>query len=129
MSKKKKFILNQNNYRNAHHRVLSTAKKNYTDYVRALGLKCDIGKTITNPIHCHYKYFPKTNRKYDSMNVISIHDKFLMDALIGCGVIVDDNYRHVLWPTFEPCAPDRDNPRMEVVLYEHTPFKIPGWIK
>jgi hypothetical protein len=30
-SKKKKFILNLNNYRNAHYRVLSTAKKIYSE--------------------------------------------------------------------------------------------------
>ena len=30
-SKKKKFILNLNNYRNAHYRVLSIAKKTYSD--------------------------------------------------------------------------------------------------
>ena len=84
--------------------------------VRGLGLKYELDRTITNPIHCHYRYFPKTNRKYDSMNVVSIHDKFLMDALISCGVILDDNHRHVLWPTFEPCAPDKENPRMEVTV-------------
>lgn len=110
VSKKKYFILNINNYRNAHHRVLSSAKRTFTDYILDLSLdfvpfdKCKL----------HYRYYPASNRKYDSMNVVSVIDKFVCDALIKKGVIRDDNYKIVEFPTFTPMPPDRDNPRMEV---------------
>lgn len=52
------------------------------------------------------------------MNVISVVDKFLMDALQKKGVIKDDHYKIVEWPSFEFGGVDRENPRIDVFI-EH----------
>lgn len=112
ISKNKYFILNLNNYRNAHYRVLTSAKRTFTDYI----LDLDVPFTPFTKCRLHYKYYPASNRSYDSMNVVSIVDKFVCDALIKKGVIRDDNYKIVEFPTFTPMPVDRDNPRMEIEI-------------
>ena len=115
ISKKKNFILNQNNYRNAHFRVLSKAKENYKNHIFSLRLE---KKQYQNSIRCHYIYYSKSNRTYDSMNLASIIDKFLMDALIEYGLLKDDNYKLVLFPTFIHGGIDNNYPRCEVYIEE-----------
>lgn len=112
VSKNKDFILNINNYRNAHHRVLSTAKRNFTDIV----LNLDLPRVNYTRIKVHYYIYPHSKRLYDGNNVVSIIDKFLMDGLIKRGIIRDDNIRYVECPTWTPMPPDRNNPRCEVVI-------------
>lgn len=112
VSKNKHFILNMNQYRNAHHRVLSSAKRAFTDYI--LGL--DIKFTPFDKCRLHYEYYPASNRSYDSMNVVSVVDKFVCDALIKKGVIRDDNYKIVEFPRFYPREVDRENPRIDIFI-------------
>ena len=114
VSKNKHFILNLNNYRNAHHRVLSTAKRNFTDIVLGLTLP----RRRFQRIRAHYRIYPGSNRLYDGGNVVSVVDKFLMDALIKRGIIPDDNIKHVLCPVWEAMPPDRENPRIEVYIQD-----------
>jgi len=114
VSKNKHFILNMNNYRNTHHRVLSCAKRNFTDYV----LNLDLPKKKFDRLQVTYHIYPATNRRYDIMNVISVVDKFLMDALIKRGIIDDDSTKYVVMPKAVPCQVDRENPRIDVELAE-----------
>ena len=118
ISKKKHFILNLNNYRNAHHRELSTAKNNFQDIVYGMCLKKKLGFTFRKPVRVTYTYYPASQRKYDLMNVASVIDKFLMDGLIKSGVLHDDNYLYVLWPNFIHGTVDKENPRCEVRIEE-----------
>lgn len=129
VSKKKDFILNLNNYRNAHHRVLSNAKNNFEDIIQGLRLKNELRGTYENPVRITYIYYPASNRKYDSMNVASIIDKFLMDSLVKCGVLRDDTYKDVLWPIFIHGGVDRENPRCDVEIDEIINHKQPSWWK
>ena len=49
------------------------------------------------PIILHYTFAePKNGQKRDRMNVFSLADKFIEDALQECGVIKDDDPEHVL---------------------------------
>ena len=128
VSKNKDFILNLNNYRNAHHRVLSNAKNNFEDIIRAMKLKNEVGM-FEHPVRVTYVYYAASNRKYDSMNVASIIDKFTMDGLVKSGVLRDDSYKEVLWPIFIHGGVDRDNPRCEVHVEEIKDVKPPSWWK
>lgn len=115
VSKNKDFIINLNNYRNAHYRQLNDAKKNF----KAIVLDAKIPR-LNYPfekIQVEYFYFPASNRKYDSMNVVSIVDKFFMDALVCKGVIKDDNYKIVKFPLFHSMPPDKENPRMVAIVH------------
>lgn len=123
-SKNKYFILNQNNYRNAHHRVLSSTKRGFTDVVKGLDLQNHLIHPYDSPIRVHYTYYPASNRIYDKMNVCAIIDKYLMDALQKVGVITDDNYKLVDMPTMSHGGVDRENPRMEVEIIQLKEYPV-----
>ena len=74
------------------------------------------GFPFTKPVTFTYRYYPKTKRSYDRMNVLSIVDKFACDALIKAGILIDDDYRRVLTPKFLHCHVDKDNPRIEITV-------------
>ena len=91
-SKKKKFILNLNNYRNAHYRVLSTAKKIYSeDLVEKIQ---DLPK-FSEPVRLTYTYYARSNRRLDISNPCSVIDKFACDDLVKAGIIQDDDFKQV----------------------------------
>ena len=83
-SEKKKFILNLNNYRNAHYRILSIAKKVYTENL-VERIK-DFAK-FDDPVSLEYIYYAKSNRRLDVSNPCSIIDKFTCDALVKAEII------------------------------------------
>jgi hypothetical protein len=109
VSKKRKFILNLNNYRGCHYQILSKAKKNYL----AIMTNQIIALPKMDRIKIHYTLYPATKRKTDLDNVISIHKKFLQDALVDLGRIPDDNYKIIVYS--DECLGwvDRDNGRVE----------------
>ena len=115
VSKKKNFILNLNKYRNSHYMELSKAKAFFHDYIKNCNIEHD---AFENPVRFHYVYYPKTKRMFDRMNVASIIDKFLCDALIDIKIIKDDTYDLVLFPTFEFGGVDKEYPRCEVYIEE-----------
>ena len=115
-SKTKFFTLNLNQYRNAHHRILSNSKSNFDDYIKSLHLKEKCPTVIDGKVKVTYKCFRATKHKYDLMNVASIIDKFTMDALVKEGILHDDNYLYVAWPKFIHGGVDKENPRCDVVI-------------
>ena len=112
ISRDEKFILNLNNYRNAHFQVLNKAKKLYTEQVfLALGKHrfyggCQITYTLYQP----------TNRRVDISNPLSIIDKFACDALVGFGVLPDDSNKYVQSVRFQWGGVDKNNPRVEMEI-------------
>jgi len=119
VSKNKKFILNLNNYRNAHHRTLGNAKNNFSEIVEGLRLYNKHRGAMQTPARFHYGYFPASKRSYDRDNIRSIIDKFLGDALINCGMLADDNYKLLGNSLLYACPVDRQNPRFEVIVEEN----------
>ena len=115
-SKNKWFVLNMNEYRNAHHRTLANAKKDYHHLVPIDLIRQQTHNTlIINPIRVHYRYYPNSARLYDRMNIASVLDKFLMDVLVKEEIIKDDNYKLVLFPTFEHGGIEKEA-RMDVSI-------------
>lgn len=116
--KVQKFILNLNNYRNAHHRILHQAKVLYEELV--IGMLPADAKDILygKKIAVRFRYFPSTQRLVDVSNPIAILEKFATDALVKAGVIEDDNYTVLLksdgW-TYG--GVDKENPRCEMTIY------------
>ena len=114
ISPKKKFILNLNNYRNAHFRVLAKAKKIYTENL--------LWELKTAPkfemVSLRYRYYHHNKGKIDISNPCSIIDKFACDALVKAGVLPEDNYNHVVRVVYEWGGVDKENPRCELSIIE-----------
>lgn len=114
VSKKNKFILNLNNYRNTHFYSLNTAKREYKALISHL-LK---GQSFKMPIQITYCYYPKTKRKTDLGNVLSVHQKFFEDALTELKCIPDDDYTQIIQSTFTFGTVDPENPRVDIFITE-----------
>ena len=113
ISKKKKFIMNLNNYRNAHYQALNNAKIAY---------KAALADQIANMrrmvmVRIHYTLYPKTRRLTDIGNVISIHKKFFEDAMVEFGKLEDDNYKFITSSSESFGEVDKSNPRVEIEVF------------
>ncbi len=109
VSKKKKFILNINNYRSAHYQVLSKAKREYLKAVKSQILRLPGWERVK----VKFTVFPKDQRRMDISNVTSIHSKFLLDAVVTLGKLSDDDFRHHVGSSDEYGQVDKINPRVE----------------
>lgn len=115
-SKVKYFILNLNQYRNTHYRVLNTCKINYKDHIKS--------QIVTSPkfkkVVCMYKVYAATKRSFDLGNVCSVHEKFFEDAFVELGKLEDDNIDFIPLVIYMGCGIDKENPRVEVEVMELT---------
>lgn len=114
VSGNKKFILNLNNYRNAHFQVLNKAKKLYVDEV----MVATKGKRPSFNGGCHivYTLYQPTNRRVDISNPLSVIDKFACDALVHLGILPDDANKYIQSMTFVWGGVDKLNPRCEMAI-------------
>lgn len=111
-TKNKKFILNLNNYRNAHYRILSNAKKIYADNL----IDRISYPKYKEPVVLTYTYYAKSKRRLDISNPCSIIDKFTCDALVKAGVLEDDSSKQIKQVVYKYGGVDKDNPRCELIL-------------
>jgi hypothetical protein len=111
-TKNKKFILNLNNYRNAHYRTLASAKKIYADNLvdRISHPKYE------EPVVLIYTYYAKSKRRLDVSNPCSIIDKFTCDALVKAEVLEDDSSKQIKQVIYKYGGIDKENPRCELVI-------------
>lgn len=112
ISAKKKFILNLNNYRNAHFQVLAKAKKNYS----AIVSEKVKGLVLPECISIEYTYYHGRRGRVDVANPCSIIDKFFSDALVENGCIADDDMEHVKEVTYRWGGYDKENPRVDILI-------------
>jgi Holliday junction resolvase RusA-like endonuclease len=113
-SKNKKFILNLNNYRNAHYRVLANAKKIYSE-----NLVDRISYPMyEKPVRLVYTYYAKTKRRLDVSNPCSIIDKFTCDALVKAKVLEDDSFEQIKEVIYKFGGIDKDRPRCVLEIEE-----------
>lgn len=112
---KRKFILNLNNYRNTHYRVLNNAKVTYK-----MLMKKQIEKLprLQPPIQITYTVFKGDKRNCDIGNICSVHQKFFEDALVELGKLPDDNHNMIKRSIFEWGGIDRLNPCVQVMIEE-----------
>ena len=114
-SKKKKVLVSLNWYRNAHYGIKDKVKKEYHEivYNQLRGLKQPFQKRIG----VKYKLFYKRG-DCDLMNVVSVLDKFLLDALVQAGIIKDDNVNKYISCHAEVGGKDSENPRLVCIIEE-----------
>lgn len=114
-----KFILNLNNYRNTHGRLLGAAKVAYKELI--WGIIPDV--KFTKPVSLTYTYYAKTKRKIDLANPCVVIDKFACDVLVEKGVLIDDNNEYVPLITYIWGGVDNKNPRCELEIKEYEIYK------
>jgi len=89
ITKKKKFYLNLNQYRNAHYHTLNKAKGLFSGHVKPL-----IGHLPSlQRVGILYTLYVPDERDRDVGNVCSIVDKFFCDCLVENNILIDDNFR------------------------------------
>ena len=125
-SEKKKFILNLNNYRNAHYRVLSISKQKYTDKLlkKIKGLP-----KFNDPVSLEYIYYAKSNRRLDVSNPCSIIDKFTCDALVKAEIIEDDSFKQIKKVVYKFGGVEKDNPRCVLTIKNESKFQMAEWLE
>jgi Holliday junction resolvase RusA-like endonuclease len=114
VSSKKYFIINLNNYRNAHYFTLNKAKQEFSSL---MGDQIILIPPL-NKIKIEYIVYPQSARKLDINNIVSIVDKFLCDALVNFNVIKDDNYNVVVGISAKFGNIDKKYPRVEAKIHE-----------
>jgi len=109
--------LNLNVYRNAHHRELDAAKKEFTK--RVLPLVEDLPK-LERVLIAYILYTP-TKRSCDVANICTIVDKFFCDTLVKAGKIADDNRKILPIIAFRDGGVDNTNPRVDALIHSIGP--------
>ena len=112
--KDNKVLVGMNWYRNAHFRSSNQVKQYYHWLIHS---KIKPDQKIKGKYMLTYLLYP-SNSSCDLMNVVSVIDKFLNDALQDCEVIVNDNikfYKHMIATVKEV---DKLNPRIEIIIEE-----------
>jgi hypothetical protein len=115
---KKVFALNLNGYRNAHFQTLNNAKKNfkvllYNTYPEILLIRAQ-------SVIVQYKITPHNKRLFDTQNIISVVDKFFLDALVEAGTIPDDNYKIVTYHA--PIVAPIDSSLSDIIITAYCEF-------
>lgn len=114
-TKKKKarvILVGFNWYRNAHHFDKNKIKKHYE---RLISLKLRGMEYIDGPYITKYVYYYK-NKSSDGGNVVSVMEKFFLDAMQAAKVVKEDNVLHHSSDGFR-CVEDKNNPRIEIQVY------------
>ena len=117
-SKNKKFIPNLNNYRNAHYRILSSAKRIYSENLVAELNEWSLKPKFKNPVTLEYVYYAKSNRRVDVSNPCSIIDKFTCDALVKAEILEDDSSKQIKEIYYVYGGVDKEFPRCRLTIKE-----------
>ena len=114
VTKTKWFSLNLNSYRNTHYQELNKSKVAYKlliqEKVDALPKFGRIKLTLT--------LFPKTHRKCDLDNVLSIVTKYTQDVLVTSDKLWDDDYTCIPSLDFRFGEVNPTNPRVVIQIEE-----------
>lgn len=111
-TKKKIQLIGLNWYRNTHFQTETQVKKYYHQLIFSSLNKND---KINGKIKVHYRLYYK-NSKSDLMNVVSVIDKYLLDALQEAKIIENDNVLNYCECHIEVAGQDKNNPRLMVIL-------------
>lgn len=109
-----KFRLNLNPYRNAHYRTLSKLKHEFAQEVEDL----EPGPILFDPPYVMlYEIWAPNAGDRDIDNIGTIIAKFTHDALVGLGILPEDNVSIIPEITFRYAGIDRGNPRARLTIF------------
>jgi len=107
----KVWLVGDNAFRNWHYFLKNEVKQHYH--------KC-VGRQVNSTVLTgQYKLLMDVylkNPNSDGSNVASRMEKFTLDALQECGVVVDDSSKYHMGTTWELKGIDKLDPRVEIVL-------------
>ncbi|EOT29446.1 hypothetical protein C805_00029 [Eubacterium sp. 14-2] len=78
--------------------------------------QCMKGVRIDSPVFMEYTWIEPSRRR-DKDNISSFGRKVIQDALVQCGVLKDDGWKHVVGFS-DRFKVDKENPRIEVLIKE-----------
>lgn len=112
MTSKEDFILNLNKYRNTFSYSLNKAKVNYKNIIANQVKKLP----QLHFVDIWFVLYPATAHEMDTHNICSVHEKFLLDAIVNHGRLEDDNYKFTHWSHYGFGEICRDDPRVDVFI-------------
>jgi hypothetical protein len=101
-------------YRNLHFQILNKSKIIFKNQL--LSDYPELTEIRANRVRVSYNVIPNDKRKFDTMNVVSIVDKFFLDALVEFGCIPDDNYDYVLYDRIYTSIIDKNNDCKQIII-------------
>ena len=110
----KVWLVGDNAFRNWHFHLKNKVKQHYHQLVSAQSsLLLPVKGKFTLHISIYYK-----NPSMDGSNVASRMEKFVLDALQECNIIVNDNVQYHQGSTWSIAGQDNLNPHVEITIQE-----------
>lgn len=109
----KVWLVGDNAYRNWHYFLKNKVKQHYHQLVKNQVTSTRVEGQYRLEIQVYLK-----NPNSDASNVASRIEKFSLDALQECGVIINDNSKYHIGTAWTFEGIDKDNPRCVVTLHE-----------
>lgn len=110
-TKKTRYYLNLNQYRNWHYQANNKLKRQFKDQIES-----QLNFAIKGKCKIHYYYYAPDKRKRDLMNIISVVDKYFQDALVEKRCILADDTSIVTEISGEYSGIDKQNPRVDAII-------------
>jgi len=111
--KDKTWLVGDNAYRNWHYFLKNKVKQHYHDLVQNQAGGDKVTGQYTLLIDIYIK-----NVNSDGSNIASRIEKFSLDALQECGVVINDNSKYHVGTTWRFKGIDKENPRAEIQIVE-----------
>ena len=102
---------------NRTNKYAGAALKRQNEKVVALAIAAARIKPIPNPVFIKFFWY-EPNKKRDKDNIASAK-KMIIDALVRSGIIQNDGWKYIIGFS-DSFDIDKDNPRIEVELYDRT---------
>jgi len=113
-TKTKDFILNLNNYRNAHYQVLNKTKVEFCNYMDER--YPDEYEKAPGQVKTTYTVFAASKRKFDLPNVCSIVQKYFEDWMTHKGILATDDVTVITKCEYAYGGIDIDDPRVDITV-------------
>ena len=112
--KDKRIHLNLNTYRNLHHTENNNVKKLYKQIMMEQIKECP---KFDKPVKVEFKLIKSSRRRTDKSNFFSVISKFLYDALVEEGKLVDDNDDFILTETLLPTEYEKSDYNIAIITF------------